>query len=311
MAADKLDRYRAAIRENFPVLPLDSFCYLAEGWDSLVCLANDRLIFRFPKRRAVAARLALEIRLLPELAPYLPLPIPKFTYISGPTSRNFPYLFVGYEALPGLTQPDWPDEVAQAGWWQADLGHFLTALHAFPVERASQLGVKVINFSGTTAPNKNWRAALAAFYRVVRKRVLPLLAEEGQDRVAAYFEDFLADERHFNFEPALLHADLLEDHLLVDPTARLVKGVIDFGDVCLGDPAYDVIREVLPFYNGKVDPTFEQRQLFYSQLAPFIALIFGLDNPDPQLVEYGLTTICLSFRTIPANLAGVCPSLRA
>jgi aminoglycoside 2''-phosphotransferase len=291
VAADKLARYRAAIQENFPTLPLNSLCYLAEGWDSLVCLANDRLIFRFPKRPEVAGRLALEIRLLPELAPYLPLPIPQFTYIARPTSHNSPYLFVGYEALPGLTQPDWPDEVAVVGWWQAELGNFLTALHAFPVERASQLGVKVMNFSGTTAPNANWRAALETFYRVVREKVWPLLSGEGQAHVAAYFEDFLADSRHFSFEPVLLHADLLEDHLLVDPVAQMVKGVIDFGDVCLGDPAYDVVREVLPFYKGQVDPTFGQRQLFYSQLAPFIALIFGLDNSDALLVEYGLTSI--------------------
>jgi aminoglycoside phosphotransferase (APT) family kinase protein len=291
VAAGKLARYRAAIRENFPALSLDRLDYLAEGWDSLVCLANDRLIFRFPKRPEVAARLALEIRLLPELAPYLPLPIPQFTYIARPTSRSFPYLFVGYEVLPGLTQPDWPDEVVAASWWQAEVGNFLTALHAFPVERASQLGVKVMNFTGTTAPNASWRAALETFYRVVHERVWPLLSGKGQAQVAAYFEDFLADTRHFSFEPVLLHADLLEDHLLVDPTAQMVKGVIDFGDVCLGDPAYDVSREVLPFYKGQVDLTFEQRQLFYSQLAPFIALIFGLNNGDPALVEYGLTTI--------------------
>ena len=76
MPADKLAHYRAAILENFPGLPLESLTYLAEGWDSLGCLVNDRLIFRFPKRPEVAGRLALETRLLPELAPTLPLPIP-------------------------------------------------------------------------------------------------------------------------------------------------------------------------------------------------------------------------------------------
>jgi aminoglycoside 2''-phosphotransferase len=291
VSTDELAQYRAAIQENFPGLSLNSLRYLAEGWDSLVCQWNERLIFRFPKRLEVAERLALETRLLPELAPTLPLPIPQFTYISKPTSLNFPYLFVGYEALPGLTQPDWPEEVAQANWWKAALGDFLTALHAFPVAQARQLGVKIINFTGTYGLNDSWREALETFYRLVRRKISPLLTDERQDLVAAYFEDFLDDDRHFDFEPVLLHADLSEDHVLVDPTNKIVTGIIDFGDVCLGDPAYDVMQTVLPYYKGKVDSTFQQRQLFYSQLAPYFALVFGLDHADPALVEYGLSIL--------------------
>lgn len=291
MPDTRLARYRAAILENFPGFSLERLDYLAEGWDSLVCLVNDRLIFRFPKRPEVAARLDLETRLLPELAPRLPLAIPHFTYIAKPASRNFPYLFVGYQALPGLAQPDWPDEVGEAGWWKAPLADFLTALHAFPVERARQLGVLEQNFTRPGEPGGPWRDSLEEFYSAVRERISPLLSDERQERVAAYFEDFLDDDRHFRFAPVLLHADLFEDHVLLDPATRTVTGIIDFGDVCLGDPAYDVTPAVLPFYKGRIDPTFEQRQLFYQRLAPFIALNFGLDYADPALVEYGLSVI--------------------
>ncbi len=291
MSADQLALYRAAIQENFPDLPLESLRYLAEGWDSLVYLVNDRLIFRFPKRPEVAERLALETRLLPELAPTLPLPIPQFTYVAKFSSLNFPYLFVGYEALPGLTQPDWPEVVGQANWWRAALGDFLTALHAFPVERARHLGVKEKNFTGSHISQDNWRDSLEAFYSQVREKVSPLLSAERQDLVAAYFEDFLDVDRHFNFEPVLLHGDLLDDHVLVEPFTQKVTGVLDFGDVCLGDPAYDVAASVLPYYKGKVDETFKQRQSFYRRLAPFFAITFGLDYADSALVEYGLSIL--------------------
>ena len=291
MSDDRLDRHRAAILENFPQLTIESLDYLAEGWDSLACLVNNRFIFRFPKRPGVAETLALETRLLPELAPTLPLPIPNFTYISKPASQHFPYLFVGYEALPGLTQPDWPEEVWQAAWWKVALGDFLTALHAFPVERAAQLGVQFMNFTWTHGPAGNLREALENFYSEVHERIYPLLSDERQDAVADFFEDFLDDDRHFEFEPVLLHADLLENHVLVDPAAKKVTGIIDFGDVCLGDPAYDVIPEVLPYYRGKVDSTFGERQLFYKKLDPFNALLFGLEHSDPALVEYGLHSL--------------------
>jgi aminoglycoside phosphotransferase (APT) family kinase protein len=295
----KLARYRVAIQENFPALPLDSLRYMAEGWDSLVCQVNERLIFRFPKRPEVAERLALETRLLPELAPTLPLPVPQFTYISKPTGLNFPYLFVGYEALPGLTQPDWPEEVAQATWWKADLGDFLTALHAFPIERARKLGVQEKNFPGSNGSEDNWRESLEAFYSLVREQVEPLLSEGRQDQAADYFEDFLDDDRHFSFEPVLLHGDLSGDHVLLDPLTQKVKGIIDFGDVCLGDPAFDVAQSVLPYYRGKVDPTFKQRQLFYGRLALFFAITFGLEHSDPALVEYGLSIINQGGLSLP------------
>lgn len=291
MTADRLDRYRAAILENFPGFTLDSLDYLAEGWDSLVCLANQRYIFRFPKRPGVAERLVLETRLLPELAANLPVSIPNFQFIAQPSSLNFPYLFVGYKSLPGLTQPDWPDEVSGASWWKAHLGDFLTALHSFPPERARQLGVKVKEFPGTAGPDTTWREGLEDFYRLAREQVAVLLSEDAQDEVAIYFEDFLDDDQHFDFEPVLLHGDLSEDHLLVDPARQRLTGVIDFGDVCLGDPAFDVPLDVLPYYQGPTGPNFEQRQLFYRRLAPFFAINFGLEHDDLALVDYGLHII--------------------
>lgn len=291
MPSGRLARYRAAIRENFPDFALEKLVYLAEGWDSVACLANDDVVFRFPKRPEVAGRLALESRLLPELASRLPLPIPNFTFVSKPKSRSYPYLFAGYSRLPGITQADWPEEIFGEDWWKASLGDFLTALHAFPVERAAELGVSFVNFTGTAGPSASWRDALEDFYGVVRQKISPLLADERQDRVAAYFEDFLDVDGNFEFAPVLLHGDLAEDHVLTDPARRQLTGIIDFGDVCLGDPAYDVSAAVLPFYRGLVDPAFERRQHFYRRLNPFHAAVFGLDHADPALVEYGLGVI--------------------
>ncbi|MBN9391534.1 MAG: phosphotransferase [Chloroflexi bacterium] len=291
MAGDKLARYRAAIEENFPGFALEKLVYLAEGWGNVALLANDLVIFRFPKRPDDAARLALETRLLPELAPRLPLTIPNFTFISKPASKNYPYLFGGYEMLPGLFQADWPTEAIAADWWKQPVGDFLTALHAFPRQRAAELGASFINFAGTTSSYHSWREAVEDFYTVVRRLVYPLLSEERQDLVADYFEDFLDTGRFFEFEPVLLHGDLSEDHILGDPARRQVTGIIDFGDLCLGDPAFDVSPAVLPFYHGHLDPTFAERQSFYGKLAPFIAAVFGLDHSDPALVEYGLGLI--------------------
>src|SRR5262249_47279772 len=108
-----LDHYRAAIGENFPTVRVTSLEYLSEGWESVACLVNAHLVFRFPKRAAAGDSLRTEIRLLPELAAPLPLPIPRFDYIADPPVQHMSFAFVGYELLPGTSSMNWPDEVVK------------------------------------------------------------------------------------------------------------------------------------------------------------------------------------------------------
>ena len=67
---------------------------------------------------------------------------------------------------------------------------------------------------------------------------------------------FLAEEWHFAFEPVLVHADLWQDHILLKMQEQQVSGIIEFGDVGIGDPALDVWPSLLPYYGGQVDETF-------------------------------------------------------
>ena len=38
----------------------------------------------------------------------------------------------------------------------------------------------------------------------------------------------------------VIHGDISDDHMLLAAGAEALAGVIDFGDACLGDPAYDL-----------------------------------------------------------------------
>jgi aminoglycoside 2''-phosphotransferase len=285
-----LDRYRAAIVAAFPHLTVETLDYLGDGWESVACLVNGRLVFRFPKRALVQHRLRKEIRLLPQLAPYLPLPIPQFAYIADPPGPSFPYLFAGYPLLEGMAD-EWPAAVWAAEWWRPALGRFLTALHAFPVARAAELGVTPMSLTG---PNtgvldvpQSWRATLEEFYELTRQKVFPLVSDVVRNRLTERFETFLAEERHFAFEPVLLHGDFAEDHVVVDIAAEQVRGIIDFGDVAIGDPALDVWPELLPHYGGRRDATFEERHQFYRSFFPLNAIVFGLAHEEPELVARG------------------------
>ncbi len=287
-----LDRYRAAIGENFPTVLINTLDYLSEGWESVACLVNGHLVFLFPKRDVAEHYLRTEIRLLSELAAHLPLPIPRFDYVADPPGQHVPFAFVGYELLPDTSSMNWPEEVMQADWWKPPVGAFLTALHTFPVSRARELGVRPINqkakLTGKAAAPASWRETLSDFYELTRQQAFPLLSGELQRKLARRFERFLAEERHFAFEPVLVHADLWKDHIILKMQEQQVSGIIDFGDVGIGDPAMDVWPSLLPYYGGKVDETFQARHAFYRQLFPPLnALIFGQVYDDWELVEEG------------------------
>jgi aminoglycoside 2''-phosphotransferase len=290
---DSLDNCRAAIGECFPALTVSTLEYLSEGWESVACLVNGHFVFRFPKRAVSEAGLRTEVRLLPALAPHVPLPIPHFAYVADPPGRHVPCAFVGYELLPGTSALRWPDDVWDADWWQPPVGAFLTALHAFPVERARRLGVRNLNLSfklgGKSAEPAGWRQMVGDLHDLTRSRAWPLLPDAARHTLTRRFERFLADERHFAFAPVLIHADLAEDHILLDLPHRRVTGIIDFGDTGIGDPAFDVMPPVLPHYGGTVDETFLARRAFYRTLVPPLnALLFGQIHGEAHLVTEGL-----------------------
>jgi aminoglycoside phosphotransferase (APT) family kinase protein len=90
------------IAEQFPEVAPVQAVVLGVGWDNLALLVNARWVFRFPGRQVAGDLLAREVRILPLLAPYLPLPIPVPAFVGTSTGAH-PYIFAGYALLPGRT----------------------------------------------------------------------------------------------------------------------------------------------------------------------------------------------------------------
>src|SRR3954467_12842967 len=67
---------------------------LATGWDNTVFLVGGEWVFRFPRRSVAVPGVRREIGLLPELAPRLPLPVPRPEFAGRPS--------------PAYPSPFWP-----------------------------------------------------------------------------------------------------------------------------------------------------------------------------------------------------------
>lgn len=236
---------------------------VAEGWDSLVLDVGGEWIVRIPRRDEVRDAMQVEARLLPELD--LPVPIPRFEVVTE--------VAVAYRRLRGT-----PIDASRPALGR-QVGRFLAALHAFPVERARELGV----------PDHAYRA----FTEEVLDRAGPLLAGDVERARGMLDEHFAAEA---SVTPRLLHADLGPAHLLAE--AEELTGVIDWGDLRIGDPALDFAwvlqqpfaEDVLAAY-GEHDPGLRERALFFHRLGPWYELHYGLFFDRPEFVESGLAGV--------------------
>lgn len=224
---------RALLAEQFPELDSGSARPLAEGWDNSVWVVEERLAFRFPRRAVAAPLVEREVTVLPRLAPLLPAPAPVPVHVGRPGDR-YPWTFFGSPLLSGLEPADADLTNGERVALGSELGRFLKALHA------SETQVHV-DPQGALPVDPNRRTDMPFRVELAREQ-MEALAEAGlwhpPERVALLLSD--AERLSAPVGPfALAHGDLHLRHVLVDG-GRLV-GVIDWGDVCLADPAIDLV----------------------------------------------------------------------
>jgi aminoglycoside phosphotransferase (APT) family kinase protein len=219
----------ALIGSQFPELLPKKVEPFGAGWDNVAFLADGKVVFRFPRRRIVTKLLEREIALLPQIAGALPLRISAPTFV-GVATPAFPWKFAGYPVIEGTTVASLGLSDAERSRLAEPLGVFLRALHGIDPAPLVALGLP---------PDEIGRLDADKFLRV-EKRV-PSLAtagvEEAQpfiDWLAAHLPVPIAAEKR-----TLVHGDLYAPHVVLD-NALLPAGVIDWGDIHLGDPALDL-----------------------------------------------------------------------
>ena len=221
---------RALLREQFPQLSADSARLVGQGFDNSVWVVDEDWAFRFPHRAVAVQLVERELAVLPPLAPLLPYPIPVPALV-GTESELFPRPFFGHRLLAGVEPVEARLTDAERARVGRDLGRFLRALHA-PATRAAVDLERALPFD----PNR--RADMAVRVPKARDRLDAIAELAPASRKAA---ERILDEAE-GLTPSstavLLHGDLHVRHFLID--RAVISGVIDWGDVCVGDPAIDL-----------------------------------------------------------------------
>ena len=221
---------RGLVGAQFPQLGELRVVRAGEGWDNAAYSVNDLFIFRFPRRSATAKLIARECQFLPAIAPQVPLPIPVPEF-AGVPSETYPWPFAGYRCLDGRELSSLrPAEEAYGGLATA-LGGFLRALHgieAGPLAEAGLPGDEIGRLDDVRMmPKLQTRLRELSEAGIVRDPAPILEAAEALRPIAPSSRRTVA------------HGDLYARHVLADDAMR-VTGIIDWGDVHLGNPAVDL-----------------------------------------------------------------------
>ncbi|GAA0970994.1 aminoglycoside phosphotransferase family protein [Actinocorallia libanotica] len=228
---------RELLRDQHPDLADRPVTFGARGWDNQLWRLGDDLAVRLPWATDSAAELLLkEYAWLPSLAARLPLPVPVPQRLGEP-SALFPQRWIVTTWVPGEPADRAP---VTCGAEAADaLAAFLTALHQPAPDRAPagrDRGGPLPHYTEGFAAGLAWAAEAGLI--------------SDPDAVRAVWDDAAAAPGWDG--PALwLHGDLHPANVLT--TDGTISGVIDFGDMFAGDPAYDLAAAWILLPDGAID----------------------------------------------------------
>jgi len=279
------------IKEQFPELSPENIHLLGAGWDNTAFIIDETFVFRFPRREISLPLLETEWVALPKLAPHLPVPIPVPTR-KGASTPDFPHPFIGYRMLPGHTAcgSDLSEEERVA--LAKPIAKFLFALHSIPKSEITGCPIHDDN------RNRIDGSLITANLKKTFEELSLLGLLENGEQLAATVENL----QYFR-EPAvscIVHGDFYVRHLLVHDSRHL-SGVIDWGDVHVGDPAID-LAIMYSFLPPKAHKTFletygplSKETLALAKLRALLGssflVLFGHHSNDRAILREGLRSL--------------------
>lgn len=274
---------------------------LDAGWDNLVYLVNDTMIFRFPRREFGLDCMKNEIALLPYIASQVSFPLSAPQWIGQP-SDLYPHPFAGYSIIPGRAVSDAIPSLIANTTFATILASWLSELHAIPVTE---------HYAQLVKGEQGWRYDVP--HRVSR-------CKENLTRYENYFLQ-LGFDKHLLLEmiaklPALtfkedkqsyLHADLYSRHVIMNPETVAPTGLIDWGDTHIGHPGIDLavgmifteeaFQHFLSAY-GPVDEGMMNLLLFHAFCHHMSFLPYTCEQNKPHLMRWAAMVLARAIDTI-------------
>ncbi len=194
------------------------------GTDNALFRLGDDLALRMPLQPSAVESLLKEVRWLPVVTGHLSLEVPEVV-AEGQPDEGYPLPWAVVRWLPG--EDALTGRIDSIRDTALTLGRFVAELQAIDMTGAPPPGAEgFVRGLPLAGRDSSFRAALAQCEGLL-----------DVDRVRDVWDDALAAPE-WSGPPVWLHGDLIPGNILV--RGGRVVGVLDFGTMATGDPAYDV-----------------------------------------------------------------------
>ncbi|MBI2355818.1 MAG: aminoglycoside phosphotransferase family protein [Candidatus Doudnabacteria bacterium] len=254
---DLKNQLTSKIHKEFPRLKFKTARLVTKGWDHDVLVLDDNFIVRFAKARLYKSSFTREVKFLREFSKISNLKVPNYTFLSKDKSFGGYEMIKGKELTPQIYNRLSPSQKRKI---VRDLAKFVSILHNIPVKKAKQFGFQENEYWTQTLNGKQkW------FQKEFVPKVGPKLTLKQNDFIKKFIESFYKSQ--YSIKPRLGHYDLSHDHIIIK--AGAIAGIIDFGDVNIGDPAHEfngffdydkkMPGQIYKLYTGSKDKSFFKR----------------------------------------------------
>jgi aminoglycoside 2''-phosphotransferase len=274
---------------------IEDMTLLGKGTDHTAYVVNDAWVFRFAQTDNAQQTLMKEIDVLPVLEAAVTVKIPVFVY-SHVVNDGLP--FGGYRLLPGeaMTRERFNklEPHVQQRLFQ-ELYDFLMSLHGVDPAKVPVLKEE----------------ALVGVYNQTQRhfhdRLSQLIESEVVHKIEAVFMAYEANLANLSTGLAVIHSDLKPAHVLFDANEGHLTGVLDWGDVALGDPDYDfaVVNEFFgaDFLGRLLDCGSVVDKERILRKVPFLLLVRALQDLTLDVARHNEETIASALHNVLSKLS--------
>jgi aminoglycoside 2''-phosphotransferase len=273
---DDIAIWQDRIHEVLPDLEIFKLRHRSEGLVNDVLIVNDAWVVRFTSTAWGEELMRQEHRLIGLIRPHLTMTVP--------SSRLVNDRVLIYPYIQGMTfsRRIWAECSAATQRALANqLGLFLSELHQIPIQHPDW------DIPHTLAPVS--RETWLDIYDNIELRIKPLLLPHQMDWMEALFEEAMGTPDFFEFEPAMVHGDLVPYHIVYHLAEKQIAAVIDYGSAGIGDPATDLASLIYNFGERLVSmlkenyPAYDtiiKRARFYAHALDLQWVLLGIESGE-------------------------------
>jgi aminoglycoside 2''-phosphotransferase len=249
-------------------------------YGNIVFEINKEWIFRFSREDRDIKQLEIEKYFLKKFEKISPIPVPCIEY----EGENF----IGYRRLEGVP---FTNEICESiskkqrnDIWES-IGKFLNQLHSTNFKHENLVEYP---FEDNDFWNDLWSP------------IKQQLSKKTREKAFQYFTEYFKEETKNPVKKTICHADFHPNHILFNKQSKDISGIIDFGRICINDPAIDfnlierffgedAIKCILQHYKHDISGSFRSRITFQNRrrlfAAFFYARLVGETSSFPRYLE--------------------------